>query len=150
MLLTVKDTSSSDMGTWRPTLARITAGKEVTENLAIEGFITQGINSDTVTYNSNDIKIKTDFSYGIAVRPFMKATDDLEIYGRVGWMQNKGNSSIAAASYSEDFKWNQYFWSLGVAYKITANLSAIIDYSKLQQIEDTDESYTAIGVRYNF
>ena len=78
----------------------------------------------------------------------MKATNDLEIYGRIGWLQNKGNEFVA--SISEDFTLNQYFGSLGAAYKITDNLSVIIDFTRLQQKVETAFSYTAVGVRYNF
>jgi len=149
-LVDSKDTSSFNMGTWKPTLARITAGKEVAENLAVEGIITQGINSDSVTYDSNDYKLKLNSGYGIAVRPFMKATDEIELYGRVGWLQYKQTISVNSTSYDDTF--NLYFWSLGLAYKITDNLSAVFDYTKMQQKEKTsaDTSLTAIGFRYRF
>jgi opacity protein-like surface antigen len=149
-LVDVKDTSTYNLGTWKPTLARIAIGKEVTENLAIEGFITQGINSDTVTLSGSDLKLKLNSGYGIAARPFIKATDEIELYGRIGWLQHKNTSSIASISY--DYTFNQYFWSIGAAYKITDNLSAVIDYSKLQNKEeiDADISFTAIGLRYRF
>ena len=128
--ISANDTSSLSMGTWKPTLARITAGKEVTENLAIEGIITQGINSDTQTYGGYDYKMKLNSGYGIAVRPFIKATDEIELYGRVGWLQYKQTFSVDSASYSVDDTFNLYLWSLGLAYKITDNLSAVIDYTK--------------------
>ena len=152
ILVTAKDTSTYDMGTWKPTLARITLGKEVNEHLAIEGFIAQGINSDTQTYDGYDYKRKVNNSYGIAVRPFIKATDAIELYGRVGWLKYKQTDAVDSVSYSADATFSVYMWSLGVAYKITDNISAIIDYSKLQQKVETyaDTSFTAVGVRYRF
>lgn len=147
-----KDTSSNNAGSWKPTLARITVGKEISENWAVEGFITQGINSDTLTYDGLDYKIKLNSGYGIAVRPFIKATDEIELYGRIGWLKYKQTVTVDSASYSADSTFSVYMWSLGVAYKITDNISAIIDYSKLQQKEETsaDVSLTAIGLRYRF
>ena len=83
-LVSIEDTSDSNMGTWKPTLARITVGKNVAENWAIEGIITQGLSSDTVTVSTVDVKLESKTSYGIAVRPFYKVTDSLEIFGRIG------------------------------------------------------------------
>lgn len=65
-------------------------------------------------------------------------------------MQNNINGSIEAKTYSNDITLNQYFWSLGAAYKITESFSAIIDFTRLQQKEETDISFTAIGLRYKF
>jgi len=149
-LVAIEDTSSSNLGTWKPTMGRITFGKEISENWAVEGFITQGINSDTLTISGVDFKVKGNTSYGVAIRPFLKATNDLEIYGRVGWIQNKFTLSADALSTSEDYTWNQYLWSLGVAYKISDNFSAIIDYTKFTKKEDANTTSTAVGVRYNF
>jgi predicted porin len=80
----------------------------------------------------------------------MNATNEVEIYGRIGWMQNNINGSIEAKTYSNDITLNQYFWWLGAAYKITESFSAIIDFTRLQQKEETDISFTAIGLRYKF
>ena len=81
--------------------------------------------------------MKLNSGYGIAVRPFIKATDEIELYGRVGWLQYKQTFSVDSASYSVDDTFNLYLWSLGLAYKITDNLSAVIDYTKMQQKEET-------------
>ena len=137
-----KETSSGIK--WKPALARITFGKEVSENWAVEGFITQGINSVTVDGN----KAKQNSGYGIAVRPFIKVTDEIELYGRVGWVRYKETYYAA----SLEWTYGLYFWSIGAAYKITDNLSAIIDYSKLQNKAeyDLETSNTAVGVRYRF
>ena len=140
-----KDTTPEFNGTiWKPSLARITFGKEVSENWAVEGFITQGINSVTVVGS----KVKQNSGYGIAVRPFIKVTDEIELYGRVGWVRYK------ETYYGTSLEWTYglYFWSIGAAYKITDNLSATIDYSKLQNKAEyfLEASNTAVGVRYNF
>ena len=130
---------------WKPALARITFGKEVSENWAVEGFITQGINSVTVNDGS---KVKQNSGYGIAVRPFIKVIDEIELYGRVGWVRYK------ETNYGTSLEWTYglYFCSIGAAYKITDNLSATIDYSKLQNKAEyfLEASNTAVGVRYRF
>lgn len=137
------------MGTWKPTLARITVGKNIAENWAIEGIITQGISSDTITISDGDLKLESKTSYGFAVRPFYKATDSLEIFGRIGWIKNNFTSTQTS---STNYSYNQYFWSLGGAYKITDNTSITLDYSKFQNYSDLDANVTmtAIGVRYSF
>ena len=149
-LVNIEDTSDSNMGTWKPTLARITVGNNIAENWAIEGIITQGLSSDTVTVLSTvDVKLESKTSYGIAVRPFYKATDSLEIFGRIGWIKNNFTGTSTS---STNYTYNQYFWSVGSAYKITDNTSITLDYSKFQNYADLDANVTmtAIGVRYSF
>jgi len=141
---------------YTPGFARLTVGKVVAENWAIEGLLTQGVTSSTIAYSSyTNIKTKTNTGYGFAVRPFMKVTDNLELYGRVGWMQNNLNSKILYASNgatysSTDFSWSQYLGSVGVAYKINQNFSATLDYTSFSKRGDATVTQTAIGVRYNF
>lgn len=88
-------TPSDSVSKYTPGIARLTVGKVVAENWAIEGLLTQGITSSTAAYSSTyDVKIQSNTGYGFAVRPFIKVTDDLELYGRVGWMQN--NTTVTA------------------------------------------------------
>lgn len=119
-------------------------------------MLTQGVTSSTGTYSSYiNVQVQSNTGYGFALRPFMKVTDDLELYGRVGWMQN--NTTVTAlvassgATYStEDYSWSQYLGSVGVAYKISQNFNATLDYTTLTKRDDVSVTQTAIGVRYNF
>jgi Outer membrane protein beta-barrel domain len=142
--------------TFTPGLVRFTLGKVVADNWAIEGLLTQGVTSSSVAYSSSvNIQVNGNSGYGFAVRPFMKVTDDVELYGRVGWMQSNLTSKVILASSgatysSTDYSWSQYMGSIGVAYKISKNFNATLDYSTFTQRDDVTTTQTAVGVRYNF
>ena len=151
----VNNVTASDL-TYTPGFARLTVGKVFAENWAIEGLLSQGVTSSTAAYSSSvNVQVQSNTGYGFAVRPFMKVTDDLELYGRIGWMQNNSTVNILVASTgatysSTDYSWSQYLGSVGVAYKISQNFNATLDYTTLTKRDDVTVTQTAIGVRYNF
>lgn len=148
--------SSKTTLNYTPSIVRITVGKVVADNWAIEGLLTQGVTSSTTAYSSSiNVQLQSNTGYGFAVRPFMKVTDDLELYGRVGWMQNNINAKVitassGATSSSIDYSWSQYLGSVGIAYKINQNFSATLDYTTFTRRDEITVTQTAIGVRYNF
>lgn len=151
-LLTAKDTSTESVGSFKPTLARFTLGTVVTDNVAIEGSITQGISSDSTVAGATNIDVKTKTGYAVAIRPFVNLTNDIELFGRVGTSRNKLGVTASQGNQSQNFdmKTTNTFYGVGVAYKINNNLNAVVDYTKFANKEDTDLSLVAIGLRYNF
>ena len=151
-----EDTSSNNIGTWKFTAAKLTFGKIISEHWAIEGFLTQGLTSDKKAYSSSvDVQAEISTSYGLAVRPFFKATDNIELYGRIG--VNKENSKIttfynSAITDTTNKTDNVNFWSLGAAYNISEDFSATFDYTKMQHstVYEVDIKKYTVGFRYNF
>ena len=146
--VTVKDTSSSQVGTFKPTLARFTLGKVVANNIAVEGFVTEGLAKGSVTYSTINIDVDLKTSYGLALRPFYKVNEDFEVFGRVGKYVNKFN--VTASSTTESDKYYHTLYSIGTAYKINNSFNATLDYTKFNNKGDADISLIGIGLRYNF
>jgi len=144
----IKDTSSYNLGTWKPAVARFTLGKVIVDNVAVEGFLTQGISKSSVTYSGYNFQIALNTSYGVALRPFYKLNDDFEVFGRVGKYVNKYTATISTTSSSGTYYNNIY--SIGTAYKINNSFNLILDYTKFNNKGDADVSMTAVGLRYNF
>ena len=142
------DKSSDDLGTFSPAAVKLTFGKAVTDNLAVEGFISQGVSTGTATKSSTDFTIELKTGYGLAVKPFMKLGEDLEVYGRLGWAQI--NATFSYSSVSGDINTGYFLASVGLAYKITNNISATLDYTGYTRRNDIDVNATSIGVRYSF
>ena len=151
-----EDTSSNNIGTWKFTAAKLTLGKILSEHWAIEGFLTQGLTSDKKAYSSSvDVQAEISTSYGLAVRPFIKVTDSIELYGRIGL--NKENSKIttlynSAITDTQNKTDNMNFYSFGTAYNINEDFSAIFDYTKMQHstVYEVDVKKITVGIRYNF
>ena len=146
--VTAKDTSSYNLGTWKPTVARFTLGKVIADNVAVEGILSQGISKSSVTKSSTNYEIELNNSYGIALRPFYKLNDDFEVFGRVGKYVNKSTATYSSTTKSLTFYNTLY--SIGTAYKINNSFNATLDYTKYNKKGDLDVSQTSVGLRYNF
>lgn len=150
---TMTDTSSQDLGKFKTSSISLGLGNVVVSNLAIEGFY--NLPSTTATNNygpgeSIDVKFKS--GYGVAVRPFVNITNDVELYGRLGRVHGesenvgKDNGSVE----TDTTKITKSFYGAGIAYKISKDVSAVADYKKVTGISGAKVSMTSIGVRYNF
>ena len=151
-MVSVKDTSTDNLGTFKPSLGRFTVGKVVASNVAIEGFITQGLSSDSKFITDVNLDVAVKSGYGLAVRPFFKATDDIEVFARIGSVRTTTEAKASLGSVSETFtqKSTNTLYGVGVAYKINEKVSATLDYTKLSKKNDADISIVALGLRYNF
>ena len=154
--MTVEDNSTNSLGSFSPTAARITLGKVVANNLAIEGLVVQGLSSSSHTllgaFNV-DLKLKT--SYGLAIRPFMNLNEDLEVYGRLGSIRVKSKLTATRISNgaweSVDQSVTRTFYGVGAAYKLNNDWKIFTDYNKLQNKDDfMDATFFTVGARYNF
>jgi hypothetical protein len=146
--LTVKDTSSYNFGTWKPSVARFTLGKVVADNIAVEGFVVQGLAKSSLTYSNVNIELAVQTSYGLGLRPFYKVNEDFEVFGRVGKYVNK--AKVTASGTTDSNTYYHTLYSVGTAYKINNSLNAILDYTKLNNKGDANSSLMAVGLRYNF
>lgn len=146
--MTAKDTSSTNLGTFKPSGARLTLGKVIAENIAVEGFLVEGLNKGSVVYRNINFELALESSYGFALRPFYKINEDFEVFGRVGKYIN--NYKITYSTYTNSGTYYHTLYSIGTAYKINNNINATLDYSKLNKKGDIDASLIGIGLRYNY
>ncbi len=149
----VTDTSATNnVGDFTPTAARFTLGKVVTNNVALEGFVVQGMSSDSHLVQNVSVDIKLNTSYGLAVRPFVKLNDDFEVFARLGTVRMKGKvtASNGNASLSSDAATTHTLYGIGAAYTLNKEWKAVIDYTKLTEKDDTKATMVSMGVRYSF
>ena len=151
--VTLKDMSSDNLGTFKPTAARLTVGNVLVNNLAVEGFILQGLSSDSANFGSANIDIALKTSYGVALRPFINLTDSVELYGRLGSVRTKGegtasfNGQVIESSTTTS---TRTLYGIGLAYKLTNNAKLVADYTKLSTKDETKSSVVSVGVRFGF
>ena len=153
--VTIKDVSQYNLGTYKPTAARFTLGTIVRDNVAVEGFVLQGMSDSSNAVNVNgvtNINVKLKTSYGVAVRPFVNLTKDMELFGRIGSMRvmNDVTLSGGGSSQTDSQKTTYLVHGFGVSYKLNDSLKATIDYTKLPTKEDAQSSIVAVGLRYAF
>lgn len=152
VIVTAKDVSSNNIGTFKPSGAWLTLGNVIVDNLAVEGYLVEGLSSDAIAVGNAkaDIALKT--SYGVGLRPFVHLTDDLELYGRLGSMRTKSQSTVSfnGQSVSESSSSTRTIYGIGLAYKLTNTTKLVADYVKFSNKEDTRTSSMSVGVRFSF
>lgn len=150
---TMKDESTNNLGTFKPSAGRFTLGTVVSNNIALEGFVQQGLSASSHAVGNNNIELKLKTGYGLAVRPFINVTDSIELYGRIGSVRNGYSATVTAsngASASESDKTTNTMYGGGLAYKLNNKAALVFDYSKLNKKDDTAVSIVSVGVRFGF
>jgi len=152
-MVTGKDTSTENWGSFKPTLGRFILGAVVADNVAVEVLVTQGLYGDSKVIRGVgelDVKVKT--GYGVAVRPFVNLSNEIELFGRVGAIRNELEETLSAGvrSGTSSSKITNNLYGVGVAYKFNKSMTAAIDYTKLSNKEEVETSMVAIGLRFNF
>lgn len=145
--VTIKDTSTDDLGTTKPKAGRLTVGTVVMDNLAVEGSFLVGMGSATASNNS-DVSIKIKNGYSIALRPFVNVTPELELFGRVGKSHTKTEWQAGVDSGNDSQ--TDTIYGAGLAYKVSNDVRAVVDYTKSPEKDGSKVSRIGVGVRFNF
>ena len=112
------DLKSDAGGTSTPKTVRFILGKDINQNLAVEGMY--------MTTMSKDSRVGfegTTSNYGIALKPKMALTENTDLFARVGWSHANITASAAGAHTGTDFT-----YGLGVQTNITKSVYGQLDY----------------------
>ena len=110
-----------DRFTFKPKLARFTVGKDINENLSVEGIYGATVSEDS--YQSADISAS---AYGIFLKPKMEVAKDTELFARVGLVKSEIKASASGISASSSGSDTSY--GLGVQTKFTKDIFGQVDY----------------------
>lgn len=152
-MTTLTDKSSDDLGKFKTNGISLGLGNVVMNNVAIEGFYNLSSSTATNTYTGPaTIGIKQKAGYGIALRPFINVTNDIELFGRIGRAHGESEFAYKDATTTDSGtnKQTNNFYGVGVAYKVSKEISVVADYKKLSGVTDASVSVTSFGLRYNF
>ena len=144
----------------KPSMYKFIVGAEVHPNLAIEGMLASGGSDNSTTMNVNgtptNTSMKINSAYGVYLKPKFNVTNDLELFGRIGYnrfnltgVQNYTSGGIA---YTDTLKGNgnSVAYGIGVKYNITREWSAVVDYMQYLKKDDTTINGLSFGLAYNF
>ena len=126
----------------------LTLGYRVMKNLAIEGQVGTGLGDDTVTVNGTRITVKNKEFYGVYLRPYIQATDSIELYGRLGYFS--GKLSASGQGVSESDRKNDTAFGVGAAYSLNKSLAITLEYNQWFDKDDIKVSGFGLGIRSNF
>ncbi len=142
--LDIDDTDFDD----NATVARVFAGLQFTENLAIEGEYQKLFESEDDIFGV-DAELEADI-WTISLRPILPLTDFVDLYGKIGYSHYDADvqASILGASFSADDSDTVFSWGGGVDLNF-GNLSLRGEVSRIE-IDDADLNLVSAGLVFRF
>jgi hypothetical protein len=151
----IKDESSRNLGTFKPTVVGLGLAYVVADNLALEANVFDG-NSDSslkptaiATYT---VRIKN--GYTIGIRPFIPFNASFGGYAKLG-RQFGTQTTVVKTSVSQkstDSTYAQTVYGLGISYNINPlwGISSEYVWTKKGDAETNKNASMSIGIRYKF
>ncbi len=129
--------------TFKPKLARFTVGKDINENLSVEGMYGATVSKDN--YQGVDVSAS---AYGIFLKPKIEVSKDTEVFARVGWVKSdiKGTWTGGSASSSG----SDVSYGLGVQTKFTKDVYGQVDYMNYYDKNGTTSKGFTVSVGTGF
>jgi len=134
---------SGDEITLKPKLARFIVGKDINENLSVEGMYSATVSEDN--YQGVDISAN---SYGVFLKPKMEVAKDTEVFARVGFVKSELKASVSGLSASSSGSDASY--GLGIQTKFTKDVYGQVDYMNYYSKNGTtSKGFTfSVGTRF--
>lgn len=146
---------SPDM-TVKPSMYKFILGAEVHPNLAIEGMLASGGSDNTTQANvagaPTSLNVKVNNAFGVFLKPKFNVTNDLELFGRIGYNRVNLNTTVTTPTVIGTGRGgeNSAAYGIGAKYNITREWSAVVDYTQYFKKEDITINGVSVGVAYNF
>lgn len=131
----------------KPSLGAIRgfAGWDLHKNLGVELMLAGGT-ADGTTEDGSKVKLKS--AYGVFAKPKLALHEQLEVFGRLGWVKAKTRFSDATGSVSDSD--SDLAWGIGATYKFTPNWSASLDYTSYYDKNSIRIDGIGLSVGYRF
>lgn len=93
--LTVKKSVNGIHYEAKPSIFSGLMGYQINPNLAVEGYAGMGAGNAVMTENRINYgeKFKVDASYGVFVKPRIAISNNMELFARLGYLENKSSHS---------------------------------------------------------
>jgi hypothetical protein len=151
----IKDESSKNIGTFKPTVIGLGLAYVVTDNLVLEANAFDGSNESSMTPTAiATYKVKINNGYSIGVRPFIAFNASWGGYAKLG-RQFGNQTTVVKTSVSQKVTvatYAQTVYGLGVSYNINPKWGVSSEYvwAKKGEIETSKNTSMGIGIRYKF
>ena len=151
----IKDESSKNLGTFKPTVVGLGLAYVVTDNIALEANAFDGSSDSSLTPTSvatYTVKIKN--GYSLSVRPFIAFNAAWGAYAKLG-RQFGTQTTVIKTSVSQkatDSTYAQTVYGLGISYNINTKWGVSSEYvwTKKGQSDTTQNASMGVGIRYKF
>jgi len=128
---------------------RITLGKNISENYAIEGVYANGMSDSSNAGNTVNVRLAS--SYGLYVKPKMDISDVFELFARVGYFNYKANGTVPSdTTQNSSASGTSLSYGLGASMKIANNIYGNLDWMQVYKKEGTDIKGMGLSIGYKF
>lgn len=124
-------------------------GYEVHPNVALEAMFAFGTSDDSVSDGGNTVKLKLENSYGFYVKPKMNVSEDLEVFGRIGFAESKLNATLVGEFSNSDSD-NDVSFGIGMKYGFSKSMYGVVDYMRYYNKDDVKVDGFTLGIGYKF
>jgi opacity protein-like surface antigen len=131
-------------------------GYDLHPNLALEGLLAFGVKddeaSDVVSGIPVTAKLELQNAFGIYVKPKFNPTNELELFGRLGWTRTKlkATLSIPGASASESDSDSDFSYGVGAKYNFNPRMSVGLDWMRYFDKDGVTIDGVTVGFGYRF
>jgi len=151
----IKDESSRNLGTFKPTVIGIGLAYVVAENIALEANVFDGNSDSSLTPTAiATYTVKLNNGYTIGVRPFIAFNPAWGAYVKLG-RQFGTQTTVVKTSVSQkstDSTYAQTVYGLGISFNINPKWGVSSEYvwTKKGESDTTQNASMGIGIRYKF
>lgn len=135
-----------------PSAIRGILGYELNPNLAIEGMAAFGMSDASLKVNGVKFpgaKLEIDNSLGLYLKPKMKLSDAVEIFGRVGFSRVKGTFTDEGVG-SESSSDSSFSYGAGLSFAVNPTTSLNADYMQYLSKDGVKINGFTFGVGFKF
>jgi len=131
-----------------PVVARVTLGKDINENLAVEGVYAFTAAKDGATLANTNVDIGVS-GYGLYLKPKFTVAKDTEVFARVGYTSAKATASSGRVSVTSDTM-NSFSYGVGLQVSLNKDWYAQGDYTVFSKKDGLTAKGFGVSVGYRF
>ncbi len=154
----IKDESSNNLGTFKPTVLGLGLAYVVLDNVALEANVFNGTSDASLASRLGSVTVQVKNGYSLGVRPFMVFNESWGGYAKLG--RQYGTQTLTQPKLVNrtvvttpiDSSYAHTVYGLGIAYNIDRKWGVSTEYmwSKKGESENSKNTSLGVGLRYKF
>lgn len=146
--LSFEETDTAFSAKVNPSMVRGIVGYELNPNLAVEGMVGIGLQSDDVRVGSARLEGELDNMIGAFVKPKIQLGQAVELYGRAGVASTKVSASAGNLRISD--RDTSFAYGAGASFALTPRTSINADYMRYYDRDGVEVDGITVGLGVKF
>ena len=131
-----------------PVAARVTLGKNINDNLSVEGVYLLTASKDSMKIDNVNVDIAI-AGYGVYLKPKFSVAKGTEVFGRIGYTSAKLTASVGSVSVTGDTV-NSLSYGAGLQTEISKDWYAQADYMVFSKKDGGTAKGFGVSAGYRF